>query len=136
MKTNNDGSKEYEETDWMELYGVTAPRAMWQAIGLELYSNSNDVCSCCPASRGLAADILAAQDAVGSSDGMAVIRRVATMRTQARQISDICSALREVKIHVPSNINVWQHVKGESRLSAAAETVASAAKQLVEMVSR
>lgn len=141
MKTKTDGSIEYEDADAMTLHCVTAPREMWQAIGLQLYSNTNDSYSdhsyFSPGSVGLLGQIMTAQDSLpADADGPAILRRIVTQRRHSREVADLCYALRSVKIEVPSNINVWQHVKGEGRLSAAAETVAAAAKQLVEMAAR
>jgi hypothetical protein len=45
-------------------------------------------------------------------------------------------AMGKMQVNVPSNINVWQHLKGEGAMTRAAQSLAEAAKQLQDTVSR
>lgn len=40
------------------------------------------------------------------------------------------------KLNVPSNINVWQHLKGESAIRSAADSLTDAAKLLTEQLTK
>lgn len=63
-----------------------------------------------------------------------IVPRILAMYSADRATGDL-RAMGEAmgKINIPSNINVWQHVKGETRLTQAAEALTDAAKQLTDV---
>lgn len=134
MKTL-DNEVQYESTDDATIHGVTATRAMWSAVGVELYANSNNISSgtAYSVAHGLAEGLMIAQDSLGAgADGPSILRRYAAQRRAAADHASLCAALRSINVSVPSNINVWQHLKGETKLENAAKSMAEAVKQLVD----
>jgi hypothetical protein len=64
---------------------------------------------------------------------MDVVQRVLAIDAGERATADLRAmgeGIGKCSVNVPGNINVWQHLKGESTLAKAAEALADAAKQI------
>lgn len=55
---------------------------------------------------------------------------------QTENLRAMGEGIGKLSINVPGNINVWQHLKGESSLRHAAESLAAAAATIVERASK
>lgn len=55
---------------------------------------------------------------------------------QTENLAEMGRQMGKINVSVPSNINVWQHLKGEAPLRDAANSLSEAAKLLAEKVAQ
>lgn len=128
--------------------GITAPIEMWKPLGI-VRANWHGVEPDNQPARPMNDDpkvwdkirelLARAKDSLPDASSDRVLNRAIALAANDRDLATVTQAmfaLGRISVSVPSNINVWQHLKGEAPLQIAAKSLSELAKALTDKISQ